>query len=120
MDTLHIPESIRESAPRHASRLDLVKATQRGQSLTIATARAQAAEAFAAADDLRRALRNFQALRTDRKDEMQAWIEETLRGALDQLGNVEGAIDRDLCKDNCNPLEPLDLSELVAFWESVK
>lgn len=120
MDSLHIPAVIRESAPMHATRLDLVAANRRGQNLAIASARQDCQEAFQAADDLLRALKRIQALPTNRKDEMQAWLCDTAGGALDQIRNVEGAIDRDLCKDNCNPLEPLDLSELTAFWESVK
>jgi hypothetical protein len=120
MDTLHIPEAIRESAPRHATRLDLVSATRRSQSLALASAHDDCQEAFAAADDLLRALRRFQALPTNRKDEMNGWLHDVAGGAIDQLGNVQGAIERELDGLGCNPLEPLDLSELTAFWESVK
>lgn len=115
----YIPEIIRESAPRSASRLDLVSATRRSQGLARSTAAEQCAEAFQAADDLLRALKRFQALRTDRPEEMRDWLAETASFALDQLGNVEGAIDRDLDRAGCAPAEPLDLSELVAFWRSV-
>jgi hypothetical protein len=119
MDALHIPDVIRESAPRHATRLDLVSATLRRQGVTYATAVEHSAEAFTAADNLLRALREFQALRTDRPDEMRAWLEVVASGAIDQLGNVQGAIERELDFYGCNVLEPLDLSELEAFHASV-
>lgn len=120
MDTLHIPDVIRDSAPVRARRLDLVSATCRSQGLALATAHEHCAEAFEAADDLFRALRKFQALPTDRKDEMQAWLSETAGRAIDQLGNVQGSIDRKLDQLGLHPTEPLDLSEITAFWESVK
>ena len=119
MDTLHIPDSIRESAPRHASRLDLVSATLRARSLDLATAKADMQDAFATADDLLRVLRRFQALPTNRKQEMRDWLSDTAGRALDQLGNVEGAINKEIEEYGCQ-MEPLDLSELTAFWESVK
>lgn len=68
---------------------------------------------------LLRVLRRFQALPTNRKDEMRDWLADTAGGALNQLRNVEGTIDCDLAAFGCNPLEPLDLSELEAFWRSV-
>lgn len=119
MDTTYIPTAIRESAPMHATRLDLVAANRRGQNLALASARQDCQEAFQAADDLLRALKRFQALRTDRPDEMRDWLAETASTALDQIGNVEGAIDRDLDRAGCAPAEPLDLSELVEFWRSM-
>ena len=119
MDTLHIPDLIRDSAPRCASKLDLVSATCRGQGLALATAHEHCAEAFAAADDLLRALKRIQALPTHRKQEMRDWLADVSGGAIDQLGNVEGAIERDLDALGCVPLEPLDLSELEAFHASV-
>lgn len=109
-----------DAAPRHATRMQLRSASRLAQGRAHATAVEHAAEAFTAADDLVRALRKFQALRTDRKDEMRNWIADTLAGALDQLGNVEGAIDRDLDADGCSPLASLDLSEMTEFWEEVK
>lgn len=120
MDTLHIPDVIRESAPRHATRLQLESDTRRSQGLAIATAAEHCAEAFAAADDLLRALKRFQALPTNRPQEMRDWLADTAGRAIDQIGNVEGAIDKDLDEQGCNPVEPIDLSELTAFWESVK
>ena len=119
MDTLHIPDVIRDSAPSRASRLDLVSATCRGQGLALATAHEHCAEAFAAADDLRRALKRIQALPTNRKKEMRDWLCDTAGGALDQLGNVQGAIDKELGTYGLDPTDPLDLSELEAFWQSV-
>lgn len=118
MDRTHIPAVIRESAPMHATRLDLVSATRRSQGLAVATAQEQLAEAFQAADDLLRALKQFQALRTDRPDEMRDWLADTAGRALDQISNVEGAIDRDLDRAG-SAAEPLDLDELVAFWHEV-
>jgi MoxR-like ATPase len=97
----------------------MVSATRRSQGLARSTAAEQCAEAFQAADDLLRALKRFQALRTDRPDEMRDWLAETASTALDQLGNVEGAIDRDLDRAGCAPAEPLDLNELVEFWRSM-
>lgn len=119
MPDAFIPAVIRESAPMHATRLDLVAANRRGQNLALASARQDCQEAFQAADDLLRALKRIQALPTHRKQEMRDWLAETAGGALDQLGNVMGAIERDLDALGCVPLEPLDLSELVAFWRSV-
>ena len=120
MDTTYIPALIRESAPGRATRLDLVSVTRRAQGLALASAHDDCQEAFAAADDLLRVLRRFQALPTNRKDEMKKWLEVVASGAIDQLGNVEGAIDKDLEANGCNPVEPLDLYELHAFWESVR
>lgn len=114
-----ISPAILNTASARASRLDMVSATRRSQGLARATAAEQCAEAFAAADDLLRALKRFQALRTDRPDEMRDWLAETASTALDQIGNVEGAIDRDLDRAGCAPAEPLDLSELVEFWRSM-
>lgn len=119
MDTL-IPDVIRESAPGRATQLDLVSATRRSQGLALASAADDCREAFEAADDLLRALLRFQALPTNRKDEMRGWLCDTAGGALNQLRNVEGTIDCELAAIGCNPLEPLDLSELTAFWEGVK
>ena len=48
------------------------------------------------------------------------FLADTAGHALDQLSNVEAAIDRDLDEQGASPVEPLDLSELRAFWESVK
>ena len=118
-DSTFIHDVIRESAPSHATRLDMISATRRSQGLALASAHDDCQEAFAAADDLLRALRRFQALPTNRKDEMRDWLADTAGGALDQLGNVQGEIDRELEKYGCNDLEPLDLSELEAFWRSV-
>lgn len=118
MDTF-IPDVIRDSAPTRASRLDLVSATCRGQGLALASAADDCAEAFAAADDLLRALKRIQALPTNSKDEMRNWLCDTAGGALDQLGNVQGCIDKELCAYGLNPTDPLDLSELDAFWQSV-
>lgn len=118
MDRTHTPAVIRESAPMHATRLDLVSATRRSQGLAVATAQEQLAEAFQAADDLLRALNRFQALPTNRKQEMRDWLCDTAGRALDQLGNVEGAINKDVEEYGCQ-MEPLDLSELEAFWRSV-
>lgn len=120
MDSLHIPDVIRDSAPGRASRLDLVSATRRGQGLALASAADDCAEAFAAADDLVRVLKRFQALPTNRKDEMQAWLEIVASGAIDQLGNVQASIDRELDRLGLYSTDPLDLSELTAFWEGVK
>jgi hypothetical protein len=119
MDTLHIPDLIRDSAPRCASKLDLVSATCRGQGLALATAHEHCAEAFAAADDLLRALKRIQALPTNRKKEMRDWLEVVASGAIDQLGNVQGAINKELGRYGLDPADPLDLSELEAFWQSV-
>ena len=119
MDTTYIPEVIRESAPGRALKWDMLSATQRSQGLALASAHDDCQEAFAAADDLLRALKRIQALPTNRKDEMQAWLCDTAGGALDQIGNVQGCIDKELEAYGCNPLEPLDLSELEAFWRSV-
>ena len=118
-DSTFIHDVIRESAPMHATQMDLVSATRRGQGLALASAADDCREAFEAADDLLRALKRFQALPTNRKQEMQAWLCDTAGGALDELGNVQGEIDRELEKYGCNDLEPLDLSELEAFWRSV-
>lgn len=119
MDSLHIPVVIRESAPMHATRLDLVAANRRGQNLALASARQDCQEAFQAADDLLRALKRIQALPTNRKQEMRDWLADVSGGAIDQLRNVEGAIERDLDALGCVPLEPLDLAELEAFHASV-
>lgn len=118
MDTI-IPAVIRESAPMRASKWDLLSATQRGQGLARASAKADAQETFAAADDLLRALKRIQALPTNSPGKMRDWLCDTAGGALDQLSNVQAAIDRELEAYGCNPLEPLDLSELEAFWRSV-
>jgi len=114
-----VPTAIRESAPMHATRLDLVAANRRGQNLALASARQDCQEAFQAADDLLRALKRIQALPTNRKQEMRDWLADVSGGAIDQLRNVEGAIERDLDALGCVPLEPLDLSELEAFHASV-
>lgn len=106
-------------APGNATRLDLLNANRRGQNLALASARQDCQEAFAAADDLLRALKRIQALPTNRKQEMRDWLAEVSGGAIDQLGNVQGAIERELDYYGCNPLEPLDLSELEAFHASV-
>lgn len=119
MDTTYIPTAIRESAPMHATRLDLVAANRRGQNLALASARQDCQEAFAAADDLLRALKRFQALPTNRKQEMRDWLCDTAGRALDQLGNVQGCIDKELGNYGIDPTDPLDLSELEAFWRSV-
>lgn len=119
MDRKRIPDVIRDSAPMRATRLDLISATRRSQGLAVATAQEQLAEAFYAADDLLRALKRLHALRTDRPDEMREFLYDVASAALDQLGNVEGAIDRDLDRAGCSPAEPLDLDELVAFWQEV-
>jgi len=119
MDSLHIPDVIRDSAPRSASRLDLVSATRRSQGLALASAADDLAEAFAAADDLLRALKRFQALPTNRKKEMRDWLCDTAGRALDQLGNVAGAVDKELVLAGLDLSEPLDLSDLEAFWRSV-
>ena len=120
MDTLHTPTIIRESAPRHATRLQLESATRLSQSAALATAREFRAEAFEAADDLLRALRKFQALPTNRKQEMRDWLADTAGSAIDQLSNVAAAIDDDLIMADLDLSDPLDISELTAFWESVK
>lgn len=114
-----ISPAILNTAPARASRLDLVEANVRGQGLALASARQDCQEAFAAADDLLRALKRIQALPTNRKQEMRDWLAEVSGGAIDQLGNVQGAIERELDYYGCNPLEPLDLSELEAFHASV-
>jgi len=119
-DSTFIHDVIRESAPMHATQMDLVSATRRGQGLALASAHDDMQEAFAAADDLLRALKRIQALPTDRKQEMRDWLHDVAGGAIDQLGNVMGAIDKDLEAQGCNPVEPLDLTELHKFWESVK
>lgn len=114
-----ISPAILNSAPGRASRLDLVEANVRGQNFALANARADSQEAFAAADDLLRALKRIQALPTNQKQEMRDWLADTAGRAIDQFGNVQGEIERELCKSGCNPLEPLDLSELEAFFQSV-
>lgn len=114
----YIPALIRESAPGRVLKWDLLSATQRSQGLALASAHDDCQEAFAAADDLLRALRRFQALPTNRRQEMNGWLHDVAGGAIDQLGNVMGAIDKDLEANGCNHVEPLDLAELHAFWES--
>jgi predicted membrane chloride channel (bestrophin family) len=120
MDTLHIPALIRESAPGRATRMQLRSATRLSQGAALATAAEHCAEAFSAADNLLRALRDIQALPTNRKQEMRDWLADTAGRALDQLSNVEGCIERELDAQGCDLAEPLDLSELRSFWESVK
>jgi hypothetical protein len=100
--------------------MQLESASCRSQGLARATAAEHCAEAFAAADDLLRALRRFQALPTNRQQEMRDFLADTAGRALDQLGNVEGCIERELDAQGCDQADPLDLSELRAFWESVK
>lgn len=117
MDTLS--PAVLESRPGRATRLDLVEANRRGQSFALANARSDCQEAFAAADDLLRALKRIQALPTNSPGKMRDWLCDTAGGALDQLSNVQAAIDRELEAYGCNDLEPLDLSELEAFWRSV-
>lgn len=112
--------TILSSAPGRATRLQMESASVLARSFAEAAADEHCAEAFAAADDLLCALKRFQALRTDRPQEMRDWLHDVASGALDQLGNVEGAIDRDLDEQVASPAEPLDLSELRAFWEGVK
>ena len=51
---------------------------------------------------------------------MRDWLCDTAGGALDQLGNVQGCIDKELGAYGLDPTDPLDLSELTAFWEGVK
>ncbi len=117
-----ISPAILNSAPGRASRLDLVDANRRGQGLALASARQACQEAFDVADDLLRVLKRIQALPTNRKQEMRDWLADTSGRAIDQFGNVQGEIERELCKFGCNPLdsiEPLDLSELEAFFQSV-
>jgi hypothetical protein len=111
---------ILNSAPRHATRLQLESASKRAQDFAEATAKEHRAEAFEAADDLLRALRRFQALPTNRLQEMRDFLSDTSGRALDQLSNVEGYIERELDAQGASLAEPLDLSELRAFWESVK
>ena len=120
MDATYIPALIRESAPGRATRMQLRSATRLSQGAALATAAEHCAEAFAAADNLLRALRDIQALPTNRRQEMNGWLHDVAGGAIDQLGNVMGAIDKDLEANGCNPVEPLDLYELHAFWESVR
>jgi hypothetical protein len=90
------------------------------RSFAEAAADEHCAEAFAAADDLVRALRRIQALPTNSPQDMRDFLADTAGHALDQLSNVEAAIDSDLDEQGASPVEPLDLSELRAFWESVK
>lgn len=117
--TAWLSPMILNSAPRHATRLQLESASKRAQDFAEATAKEHRAEAFAAADDLLRALRRFQALPTNRPQEMRDWLCDTAGGAFDQLGNVMGCINRDLDEQGASPAEPLDLSELAAFHQSV-
>jgi len=118
--TAWLSPMILNSAPRHATRLQLESASRRSQGLARATAAEHSAEAFEAADDLLRALRRIHALPTNSPQEMRDFLADTAGHALDQLSNVEAAIDRDLDAQGASPAEPLDLSELRAFWESVK
>lgn len=111
---------ILNNAPRHATRLQLESASRRSQGLARATAAEHSAEAFETADDLLRALKRFQALPTNRPQEMRDFLADTAGHALNQLGNVEGCIERELDAQGCDLAEPLDLSELRSFWEGVK
>lgn len=114
-----ISPAILNTRSARASRLDMVNASRRGQGLALASAADDCREAFEAADDLLRALKRIQALPTNRQKEMRDWLCDTAGGALDQLANVMGAIDKELDAYGCNELEPLDLSELEAFHASV-
>ena len=118
--TAWLSPTILNSAPGRATRLDMVNASQRARDFADAAAKEHSAEAFEPADDLVRALKRFHALTTNSPDKMEAWLYDTAGGALDQLSNVEAAIDSDLDEQGASPVEPLDLSELRAFWESVK
>jgi len=118
--TAWLSPAILNSAPRHATRLQLESASSRSQCLARATAAEHCAEAFEAADDLLRALRRFQALPTNRQQEMRDFLADTSGRALDQLSNVEGCIERELDAQCASLAEPLDLSELRLFWEIVK
>ena len=113
-------DSIISAEPRVYTRLQLRSANRQAQGLALADARQKCSEAFEAADDLLRALKRFQALPTNRKQEMRDWLHDTAGGAIDQLSNVMGAIDKNLDEQGLYPTEPLDLSELHAFWESVR
>lgn len=114
-----ISPTILNTRSARASRLDMVSASRRGQGLAIASAADDCREAFEAADDLLRALKRIQALPTNRPQEMRDWLADTAGRALDQFGNVKGAIDRELDAYGIDPAEPLDLSELEAFFRSV-
>lgn len=110
-----IPDSIRESAPRHATRLDLVSATRRSQALAWADAVQKRGQLFTAMDDFLRALRGLQA-----EGACNLFLEDCAVGALIQASNLQHAIDKDLDQEHLVASEPLDLAELHAFWESVK
>lgn len=117
--TAWLSPAILNSAPRHATRLQLESASLLAQSFAEATAAEHRAEAFQAADDLLRALKRFQALPTNRQQEMRDFLADTAGRAFDQLGNVQGCIDRELDAQGLEPADPLDLSELAAFFQSV-
>jgi hypothetical protein len=112
--------SVLDSGPRGATRLQLESASRMAQGLALADAQQKRAEAFEAADDLLRALRRFKELHTERPQEMRDWLHDTAGGAIDQLSNVMGSIDRSLDEQGLVASEPLDLTELHAFWESVR
>jgi hypothetical protein len=111
----YIPEIIRESAPMHATRLDLVAANRRGQNLALADAHQKASELFLAMDAYLRALKGLQACGASK-----AFLWDAGAGAHDQASNVMGRIDRELDAQGLYPLDALDLSELDAFLEKVK
>lgn len=112
--------AILDSAPRGATRLQIESASRMAQGLAQADAQQKRSEAFDAADDLLRALRRFKELHTARPQEMRDWLHDTAGGAIDQLSNVQGSIDRSLDEQGLYPIDPLDLTELHAFWESVR
>lgn len=106
---------ILDSAPRGATRLQLQSASRMAQGLARSSAAERVSELFTAADNLLRSLRDLQHCGVS-KD----FLWDTAGGAIDQIRNAQHAIDTELDEQGVDATHPLDLSELHAFWESVR
>lgn len=115
MDTTYVPDLIRDGAPRHATRLQLESATRMSQRLTRSDAVQKRGELFTALDDFLRALKAMQAVGAS-----SLFLEDCVTGAIDQARNAAHAVDLDLRAAGLDDAEPIDLSDLYAFWESVR
>lgn len=105
-----MPDTMMEQ-PRTFARLQIENANRMAQNLARADAVQKRGELFDATDAFLRALR---ALKDCGVSNDFLW--DCAGGAIDQVRNVAYAIDKGLDDE----LDPPDLSELHAFWESVR
>lgn len=102
-------------AERVYTQLQIASASKMAQGLALADAVQKRGDLFAATDDFLRALRALKDCGADRN-----FLWDCAAGAIDAVRNVAHAIDKGLDEQGLVECEPLDLSELHAFLESVK